>query len=307
MALQSQFGGKASQQFSALTSDIFTQTYQQAFPQHIPDTHVLKDKTLTTYPALTVQTDKQPMTFKVELFDQAELAKAAHYQGVLSFIKEQLSKEIRYVKKNLHQYQQLSLLYRSLGDAATLLEDIVDAVIADTCFSQGVPRTASDYQNAEDNAKQELFKNAQTIAKYVLHVLQNVQKIRQILPANASYHNDIQTQLARLVYPGFIAKTEAKRLVDLVRYTDAIIVRIDKAKLAPQKDAAWQAQLTPFLNKLEQLLGNKPINASLSLPVQQYAYLIEEFRISLFAQGEVKVQGKVSAKRLDDAFANIKS
>lgn len=310
LALQQQFNQQASQQFSSLTSQVFKQTYHDEFPSDIAKTYLIKDKNLSTYPALvainTGDNTGDNVGFKIELFDQAELARKAHFTGVLAFYKHRLSKEIRYIKKNLQQYQKLSLLYRSLGEETSLLDDIVDAVVANTCFTKGVPRTAVAYQLAEYHAKQQLFTNAQAIAKDLLSILQNVQTIRHDLPTNSEYGKDISQQLSRLIYPGFIANTDAKRLVDLVRYSNAIIVRLNKAKHAPQKDASWQAQLMPFLKKLAGLIGEAKIDNSLDECVQAFAYLIEEYRISLFAQAEVKISGKVSEKRLNEAFEKIK-
>lgn len=116
---------------------------------------------------------------------------------------------------------------------------------------------------------------------------------------------DIQQQLDCLFFPGFIAAWGLQAVAQYPRYLQGLNARIDKLDSNPNRDAGWQNQVAPFY---QQLLDKLEANSNfIHQPgVRQYRWLLEEFRIGLFAQPQ-KPREIASAKRLNKLWDEIKS
>ncbi len=300
-ALQAQYHDAASDDFNRTTQHVFAEVFKDAFPKHIAETYKVQGKKITAYPALS-QVDSG---FKIELFDSAEKAHLAHEKGVLAFIKKGLNKEITYIKKQVLNNPKLTLAYRALvansGKDNTLIDDMVDAVLLQS-YLQALPRDEKAYKAIIAQAKKTLVAEAQALSKTVLSILTHYRQARELMKPQWGYYADIDAQLNRLVYAGFISATPQSttggKLPDIARYVEGVVVRLNKAHLDPQKDAKWQAQILPFVNQLVEKIGNKKLDKTLPDEVLDFAFLLEEYRLQVFAQGQVKVVGKVSEKRL---------
>jgi ATP-dependent helicase HrpA len=91
-------------------------------------------------------------------------------------------------------------------------------------------------------------------------------------------------------------------LQHLPRYLKAVVLRLEKLRADPARDAARLAELRPlearWLKRLADLRGAPHAR------LDEYRWLVEELRVSLFAQ-ELRTPQPVSAKRLDKAWAQI--
>jgi ATP-dependent helicase HrpA len=111
---------------------------------------------------------------------------------------------------------------------------------------------------------------------------------------------DLRLQLQWLVPAEFLVDTPWERLQDLPRYLQAIEQRLEKAGRDPRRDAQLAAQVAPlearYRARLEAERGRwRPAE-------DPYRWLLEEFRVSLFAQ-QLRTRVPVSARRLEDAWA----
>ena len=311
-ALQADFHDVASADFNRSTRHVFAEFFRDDFPKDIAETYQIKDKKLTAYPALIqAQSEKNAVhnsvggkasLFKIELFDSREKAQVAHTQGVVAFVKQGLNKEVNYIKKQVLNNPQIALAYRALAianDRKNLLDDIVDAVLLQS-YLRDLPRNESAYQGVITAAKKTLVAESQQLAQNILNILVLHRDARAQLKPTWRYFDDIDKQLSRMVYAGFISATPVGRLADIERYLKGVGVRLKKAQLDPQKEAKWHSQMAPFLQKLDEMLGkNKRLDKTQPVAILDYAYLLEEYRLSIYAQGQVKVLGKVSEKRLE--------
>ena len=84
----------------------------------------------------------------------------------------------------------------------------------------------------------------------------------------------------------------------LPAYFQAIGHRLDKLISDPSRDRQWMAEVAPHWQRY---LNNAQKRAPAEL--ETYRWMIEEFRISLFAQG-LKTAYPISAKRLDKQWAS---
>ena len=148
------------------------------------------------------------------------------------------------------------------------------------------------------------------LSQAVLNVLQGNQILAKALKGNIPFNlvntlAEIKSQQSRLIYTCFIAQTPLIWLKRLPRYFKGMMTRLEKAKSDQRRDALNQMQITPLWEKYEkkhQLLKedkNTPeVLFFAETQLEEYRWLIEELRISLFAQ-ELKTAQPVSVKRLE--------
>jgi ATP-dependent helicase HrpA len=111
--------------------------------------------------------------------------------------------------------------------------------------------------------------------------------------------SDIQGQLQQLIYSGLVYATPADWLAQYPRYLRAILLRLEKLLLNPQKDRLLLAEIQPHWQRFADYLAKEgEYQLDVNPVLREYRWWLEELRVSLFAQ-TLKTQVTVSAKRLD--------
>jgi ATP-dependent helicase HrpA len=111
---------------------------------------------------------------------------------------------------------------------------------------------------------------------------------KETLLAMPKRYRGMDADLARLVPPDFPGRTPFARLAHLPRYLKAVQIRAERALHNPAKDAEKATQLLPFEG------WHKRVPTSSH---ETFRWLLEEFRVSLFAQ-ELGTAESVSAQKL---------
>ena len=113
---------------------------------------------------------------------------------------------------------------------------------------------------------------------------------------------DCSAQLQRLMPKNFLAATPWLQLQHFVRYLKAIILRLDKYRGDPGRDAQRLAELKPQEQRYWRLVAER--KGAQDLRMLEFRWLLEELRVSFFAQ-ELRTPQPVSIKRLDKAWAQL--
>ena len=103
-------------------------------------------------------------------------------------------------------------------------------------------------------------------------------------------------ELAWLTFRGFPKTVPLDVLRRYPRYLKAIDVRLARAKVSPASDRTKEARFAPYWQRYRDALKDRDNTDSAALA--RYRWLLEEFRLQLFAP-ELKTFEKVSDKRLD--------
>jgi len=108
----------------------------------------------------------------------------------------------------------------------------------------------------------------------------------------------VRSQREALIYDGFVLRVGQARLGDLRRYLQAMVVRLDKAADAPGRDAHNETIVQQSLRSYDRLFEGPAV---VSQPVVDIAWMIEELRVSLFAQA-LGTPAAISPKRVAAAI-----
>jgi ATP-dependent helicase HrpA len=116
-------------------------------------------------------------------------------------------------------------------------------------------------------------------------------------PALRESIEDMRTQLVALIQPGFVSTAGWRHLRDLPRYLAGIGRRLERLSANPTRDAAWMAEVSEVRAEYDDLLAALPPGRREDADVREVRWMLEELRISLFAQ-ELRTPYPISAKRI---------
>jgi ATP-dependent helicase HrpA len=182
-----------------------------------------------------------------------------------------------------------------------LREDLLDRIVMTVFLDGREPlRTAADLDQRIASARGGIGLPTQEISKTTQAVLERLGRIQAALPTlPAPAAADIRAQLAWLAPAGFLLSTPWERLREFPRYLQALEQRIEKLPRDPRRDAQLAAEIAPlearYRDRVKAERGLVPPGDD------EFRWMLEEFRVSLFAQ-QLKTRVPVSARRLTDAW-----
>jgi len=145
----------------------------------------------------------------------------------------------------------------------------------------------------------------QEVARSLQGILIEYQAVLRKLPQARSQPaaaTDIAQQLESLFPAHWFNRTAPVQLAHYPRYLKAIVLRIDKLRTEPARDAPRLAEIGPLHAQLRRALAQR--RGQTDARLEEFRWLLEELRVSLFAQ-ELRTPMPVSVKRLQKAWAAI--
>jgi ATP-dependent helicase HrpA len=115
----------------------------------------------------------------------------------------------------------------------------------------------------------------------------------------------LSQELASLMPRRFLDSIEFARLPHLSRYLKALLTRAERAANNPAKDLERARQLAPYAEALRVETSKPNRSPSSQQALDEYRWLLEEFKVSLFAQ-ELGTSQPVSPKRLDQQLDRVR-
>ncbi len=243
----------------------------------------------------------------IVIVDTEEQAAAIHHDGLKRLFKLSLKQEIKYLIKNLPGIQKICMSYNSFGSCNDLKQSIIDAGIEESFFTgNNNIRTKTDFENRLQQGRNNLISNTNEVCNILGQVFELYSNIKKKLKKSNKPNwlvslNDIQSQLDHLVYEDFVYFTPIEYLKNYPRYLQAIQQRLDKLQQAADRDRQYCNMLSQYWEHFVELNDEYYDNPVFSL----YRWMLEEFRVSLFAQG-LKTQMPVSEKRIEKQWQEVK-
>ncbi len=125
-------------------------------------------------------------------------------------------------------------------------------------------------------------------------------------PAAARPASPMAAELTALMPRRFLTTVPFGKLPDYARYLKALQIRCERAALNPVKDQERARQVAPYVAAGKELQAATLRTVEARQRVEEFRWLIEEFKVSLFAQ-ELGTATPVSAKRLDEALERART
>ena len=246
---------------------------------------------------------------EIEVFDEPDVAARKHRAGLRRLIALQIRDALKYLEKNIPDLQKMSVAYLlvSNGSADELRDQIIDVALDRAFLADALPTDAAAFGRTIEGGRGRLTLIANEVARSAGAILlDHTAAVRKLKDARApkEVNDDIAAQLGRLVPKRFVADTPWAQLAHLPRYLKAIPMRLDKQRADPARDAQRLAELRPIESRYWRHLAERKGVADARL--DEYRWLLEELRVSLFAQ-ELRTPQPVSVKRLEKVWAQLAS
>lgn len=247
---------------------------------------------------------------RLQMFDDARRARSEMEKGILRLALLALPQQIRYLKKHCQLPAKTAIKYVSFGDKNDLETAIVTAAFHQTfVHNQPLVRSRKAFLERIERQKSQLVTSANQVKQLLDDILTAHHNIEAAMqnnnsPSRAATYDDIRFQLNELLPKNWINYYDVSTLGALPRYLNAITIRITKLQGNVDRDQSYIPELTALWSQYAERLGRHQESGKLDPELQHYRWMLEELRISLFAQG-LKTRYPVSFKRLEKQWDKV--
>jgi ATP-dependent helicase HrpA len=265
---------------------------------------------LRAYPGL----EDEGTSVRLHLYPSAAAAARATRGGLVRLAALAVPQQHELVRRHLAADREFTLLVAAAGFGKELLVEIADRAVADAVFGddrgdEGTPRAKADFDALVERGRGEVVDRGADVARTVRAVLVALRDVRASLdgmngavfePARASVVHHLETLLA----PGWIRDTPTRWWSQLPKYVKAIARRLERARGDVERDRRLQAQVDQYDAELWRMQASAVADVD-AVERERLRWMIEEFRLSLFAQ-DLRTLQPVSAKRLAEQLEHAR-
>ena len=267
-------------------------------------------QTLIGFPALVDVGD----AVCIEVFDEPEVAATKHRAGLRRLFGLQIKDALKYLEKNLPDLQKMSVAFMLVGKSLDgsgggtsdeLKQQILDVALERAFLLDPLPTSEADFKRRLDEGRGRLTLIANEVARLAGTVLTEFAAASRKVKDTKTQPDalaDAAQHLQRLVGKRFVTDTPFSQLQHFARYLKAVVLRLDKLRGDPARDAAKLAELKPLEQKYWRLVAER--KGVSDARMQEFRWLLEELRVSFFAQ-ELRTPQPVSVKRLEKAWQQL--
>ncbi|MEA2023528.1 MAG: ATP-dependent RNA helicase HrpA [Actinomycetota bacterium] len=256
-------------------------------------------RTVTAYPALVDEGD----SVAVHLFATPAEQDAAMWEGTRRLIMLNLPSPSRHLRPLVTGDGQRAIAVGPHGSFGAWAEDCLACSVDELLSDAGGPVWSRQaFERLLAITREDTEEGLVAVASDALEILDEVRTVRAAMddlvgdrytPAVA----DMEEQIGRLLYPGFLTSVGIDRLPDLIRFVQAIGRRIEQLPDHVDRDRERMERVQDLEEERDDLSDAMPGSDELI----EVAWMLQELRVSLFAQG-IGTKGKVSEKRVVEAM-----
>jgi len=258
-------------------------------------------RTITAYPALVDEGD----SVAVHLFATPAERDDAMWEGTRRLLTLDLGSPSRYLRPLVTGDGRAAITDGPYRSFETWAEDCLSCAVDDLLSDAGGPVWGREgFERLLETCREESDDVLVAVASNALEILDEVRTVRAALAIMtgdrfARAVADMEDQIGRLIYPGFLTAVGIDRLADLIRYVQAIGRRIEQLPDHVDRDRERMERVQNLEAERDDLSDAMPGSVDLI----DVAWMLQELRVSLFAQG-VGTKGKISEKRVAEAMAS---
>ncbi|MEY8199540.1 MAG: ATP-dependent RNA helicase HrpA [Colwellia sp.] len=261
--------------------------------------------TIKAFPALVDHKN----SVAIELFEQEQHAQEAMLKGISRLILLNIPTPLKYLQEKLPNKAKLGLYFNPFGSINELLQDCIQGACLSLVqqYSQGqndghLPREEKQFSRCCDYVRAEIADCVLTAAIKVERVLtlrhEVTKKMKGSVPLNViQSHGDIKQQCEQLVFKGFVSYSGLSKLDDIIRYLQGMLRRLEKLPSDPNQDRLKLIEVSKVNDMYKVIMGKQRKDKPVDNELLATRWLIEELRISLFAQN-LGTSAPISVKRI---------
>ncbi|MEQ9107427.1 MAG: ATP-dependent RNA helicase HrpA [Limnobacter sp.] len=242
----------------------------------------------------------------VEVFDEEDIARKVHLDGVLRLFNIALKEPLKYLTKNLLDFQKVAMLYMPLGSSEELQQQWIKLTLMRSALAAGLPNTQEEFNAKVQEARSRMNLIAQEIGKLLLVILNEYSVLNKKLQVSSKSFPDcvadIQNQLNWLLPKGFLLRKPWEQLAHYPRYLKGAQIRLERVRNSIDRDKQLMKEVMDL--QLHWVRAASQLKGQEDESLNQFAWQLQELRVSLFAQ-ELRTPMPVSVKRLQKAWETM--
>ena len=246
----------------------------------------------------------------IELVDNPAVAESISMDGQLRLAVLRGKDQCKYLSKDLLRGKELQLKAAGLISRDAIVSALVMASFKQAIFPNNVVvRDQIEFDVVYKSGIGQVVELARRHGDAIESVLASLhiqqQRIRSMSVSEQTAKEDILAQITWLFSAQTLAQASVEDTLQYSRYVRAIDFRIGKVLSHVQKDYEYTKTIESFIAPLGQFEVKKYlISPELTQSLREFRWLIEEFRVSLFAQ-QLKTRKPVSEKRLATRWLDL--
>lgn len=257
------------------------------------------------YPALVDEGDSVTLRVEATPEDAARHTRT----GIRRLMLLAVPSPATYVLDHLTANEKLALAASPYQNAKALIEDARVALADDVLLREapaGVVRTKAEFERVRDAfsavSVDRTFQTVSLAAKILLAQREAERAMKDAASITLlGALNDVRGQVAGLLFPGFLSRTGLHRLQHYPRYLAGALERVKTLSDNPGRDRQRQTEYERSATAFAEAGGVIPLPADAPANLVQTRWLLEELRVSLFAQ-RLGTAEPVSPQRITKAL-----
>ena len=240
--------------------------------------------TIRAYPALVDDGASVAIRLMTTPGDQA----GQQRRGVRRMLLLAIPSPVSYVQDHLTQTEKLTLAQSPYRTTVELFADCM-AVCIDAGLAGREVWTRSEFEAVRDEISATIMDSLFQVVSLLTKVVTGFREAEKAIKAASNIAMlsplaDAREQLSALVYPGFASETGITQLRRVPVYLAGIVHRIGKLGENLGRDRVWMTEVQAATARYELAGGRLPLLPDSTVSLVRARWLLEELRLSLFAQ-----------------------
>nr|WP_232846217.1 ATP-dependent RNA helicase HrpA [Amphritea pacifica] len=261
---------------------------------------------LEVYPGLQDCGD----SVELKVFEDQPMAVKQNRLGLIRLLMLQLTEQIKFVKNRLPGFQQTAILLAKVENRNQLNEHCLFSAVAATFLTEGDEiQSEKQFTDRLNRYRSEFCQQAEQQALLLEEIAKQYHRLQKQLSGSVNLQavtilNDIRQQLDGLIFKGFLAEVPVQQLQQYPRYLQGIVLRLEKYQRELPRQRMLSEQLQQLTRQYQGQLQLDRQHNRYNAALDEYRWMLEEYRISLFAQ-QLGTRITVSEKRLKQQWQQI--
>ncbi len=259
--------------------------------------------TVTGFPSLVDEGD----SVAIRMLETESQQRVAMRAGTRRLLLLTLPSPAKFTAGRLSNQDKLALSRNPHRSVVDLLTDCAGCAVDSLVASAGGPAwDEAGFAALRDHVRADFVDRTMEVLSAVRKILSIGYELDRRLsqpavPALLPALTDLRGQLSGLVYRGFVTATGWDHLPDVVRYLTGIERRLDRLPAGATRDREWMDRVHQVHAEYRELREQVPPGHPADEALIEIRWMIEELRVSYFAQ-TLGTAYKISDKRIYDAL-----
>jgi len=270
----------------------------------LPQSVVIQGETqaIVAYPSLVDDGESVSIRLLATESEQAD----AMWLGLRKLVLLELPSPSRLLRGVLADIGPVTIAGGPYENSSDWMNDCMNCAVDSVLAESGGPVWSEvEFTELMDRVRADLSDSVETIGRQAGGVMESLHRANVAVESTSNavfgdVRDDIEQQIDRFVFDGFISAVGSDRLDDVQRYLDAVVYRLEKLRENPDRDRERMQRVT----ELEAELDDLTEVLSWSSELVDAAWMLQELRVSLFAQ-PIGVKGTISEKRIRAALQDL--